>query len=240
MTGATTKITPAVVLLIEDDPGGHLLAKEVFGSLRPPHELRIVSDSKEALDYLYQRGNYAWAGAASRPDLILLDLNMPRLNGQTVAEQIHSDPSLREIPVVALTTSGRHEDVLRAYGRGVSSFLTKPLDFTAVRELERLIQYARALPTVRERARLSDPQIFRLLRRRRELKAPRDAVFEQQMSQIQKVLGQGAETSAEEEIDRVAQRVREARAQGAAEPAQGTPGLVDLARALDAAASESA
>jgi CheY-like chemotaxis protein len=251
----TTKITPAVVLLVEDDPGDQLLTREAFQSLQVPHELRVVSDGKEALDYLYRRGPYASAQEAPRPDLILLDLNMPRVTGQRVAEQIHSDPNLRGIPVVVLTTSQRHEDMLRAYGRGVTSFITKPLDFdrfiAAVRDLERLIKYVLAIKTVRRRARLSDRQIFRLLRRQRELEESSGTVFEQQMQQLEKVLAGCGEAPSEEdaglarreEVARVAQKIleaapaRRARAAKAAErsPFPATPGLLDLARILEEA-----
>jgi CheY-like chemotaxis protein len=223
--------------------------------LRVPHELRIVSDGQEALDYLYQRGEYASERRAPRPDLILLDLNMPRLNGQKVAEQIHGDPRLRHIPIVVLTTSRRHEDMLRAYGRGVATFITKPLDFehfiAAVRDLERMIKYVLALKTVRQRVRLSDKQVFRLLRRQQELEEMSDSVFGQQMQQIEEVLSseaeltpeQAAEAARRQEIVRVAQKIletlpeRKARAAGQAtppgRPSPGTGGLIELARALE-------
>jgi two-component system response regulator len=258
MISTSTKADPAVVLLVEDDPGDQLLTKEAFESLRVPHELRIVSDGKEALDYLYQRAAYASDLSAPRPDLILLDLNMPRLNGQRVAEQIHADPGLRDIPIVVLTTSRRHEDMLRAYGRGVTSFITKPLDFehfiAAVRDLERLIKFVLALKTVRRRIRLSDRQVFRLLRRQQELEKMTDTVFEQQMQQIEEVLSNEAEPTAtpaveaarRKEIVRVAQKILESLperkprqstwARGAAPAADAcpdTPGLIELARALE-------
>lgn len=261
MTSTTTKITLAVVLLVEDDPGDQLLTKEAFESLRVPHELRIVSDGKEALDYLYQRGDYGAALSAPRPDLILLDLNMPRVNGQKVAEQIHSDPNLSDIPIVVLTTSRRPEDMLRAYGRGVASFITKPLDFerfiAAVRDLERLIKYVVALKTVRHRAGPSHKQIFRLLRRQQEVQELTDTVFLQQMGQIKEVLGASGERPAEEaaeaarreQIVRVAQKILSSLPErqthlpltpsaAPAHPAQDTPSLIELARALEAAGKE--
>jgi CheY-like chemotaxis protein len=190
--------------------------------------------------------------------MILLDLNMPRLNGQRVAEQIHSDPRLRDIPIVVLTTSRRHEDMLRAYGRGVTTFITKPLDFehfiAAVRDLERMLKFVLALKTVRQRVRLSDKQVFRLLRRQQELEEMTDTVFGQQMQQIEDVLSsepepspeQAAEAARRQEIVRVAQKILETiperpvraavRARGepaAVEPAAHTPGLIELARALE-------
>jgi CheY-like chemotaxis protein len=256
MTSIAAKTTTAIVLLAEDDPGDQLLTKEAFASLRVPHELRIVSDGTEALDYLYGRGEYAMT--APRPDLILLDLSMPRVNGHTVAAQVRSDPDLRDIPIVVLTTSKRHEDMLRAYGRGVISFITKPLDFadfiTAVRDLERLIQYVRALKTARQRGRLTDRQVFRLLRRQHEMEELAGAMFQQQMSQIEQVLtSQGpsgeadAPTTRREQIAGVAQKILDGLPKGRARTARttrrtaasdvdpGTPGLMELTRALEAA-----
>lgn len=255
MTSTTAKATAAIVLLVEDDPGDQLLTKEAFASLQVPHDLRIVSDGVEALDYLYRRGEYAVI--APRPDLILLDLNMPRVNGQKVAEQVHSDPNLRDIPIVVLTTSQRHEDMLRAYGRGVTSFITKPLDFAdfiaAVRDLERLIKHVRALKTIRQRGRLTDRQVFRLLRRQQEMEKLASDVFQQQMGQIAQVLSSRDESSGEaaapttrEQIAGVAQKIldglperpsRTARTTHSADSDSdpGTPGLIELARALEAA-----
>ena len=148
MVTSAKSCAPAVVLLVEDDPGDQILTQEAFKTLKVPHELRVVSDGKEALDYLYQRGAFE-SPAAPRPDLILLDLNMPRVNGQQVAERIHADPQLCQIPIIVLTTSRRQEDVLRAYGRGVTCFISKPLDFqqllAIIGELERLIKLTVAI-----------------------------------------------------------------------------------------------
>jgi CheY-like chemotaxis protein len=253
MTSTATRPNTAIVLLAEDDPGDQLLTKEAFASLRVPHDLRIVSDGNEALDYLYKRGDYAVV--APRPDLILLDLNMPRVNGQEVAEQVRQDPDLREIPIVVLTMSRRHEDMLQAYGRGVTSFITKPLDFadfiTAVRHLERLIQYVRALKTVRQRRRLTDRQVVRLLRRQQEMEEVAGAMFQEQMGQIGQILSSRDEPSVEEsdrreQIARVAQKildglpkgrlrtVRTTRSTVGSDAEPGTPGLLELARALEA------
>jgi len=251
---ATTKIAPAVILLVEDDPGDQLLTQEAFESLQVPHQLRVVSDGKEALDYLYRRGAYETSAAAPRPDLILLDLNMPRVNGQRVAEQIHADPDLRHIPIVVLTTSRRQEDMLRAFGRGVTTFITKPLDFehfiSAVRDLERLLKFVVSLKGVRQRVRLTDRQIFRLLRRQQELEEVSDSLFERQMNQIEQVLARGGEPGpaseppapsreevvwvAQKILDRLPNRVQAARArQLAAEAGPATTGLLELARALE-------
>lgn len=260
MTSTAMKTPTAIVLLVEDDPDDQLLTKEAFASLQVPHDLRIVSDGNEALDYLYKRGEYA--ATAPRPDLILLDLNMPRVNGQKVAEQVSMDPSLRDIPIVVLTTSRRHEDMLQAYGRGVTSFITKPLDFadfvTAVRHLERLIQYLRALKTVRHGKRPTDRQVVRLLRRQQEMEELVGAMFQQQMSQIERVLTSHDEPSGEvavpatrrEQIAGAAQKIldglpkgrsrtaRTTRSTAASDSGPGTRGLIELARALEAARSQ--
>jgi two-component system response regulator len=260
MTSTAAKTTTVIVLLAEDDPGDQLLTKEAFASLPVPHDLRIVPDGVEALDYLYKRGEYAVV--APRPDLILLDLNMPRVNGQKVAEQVRLDPTLRDIPIVVLTTSQRHEDMLRAYGRGVTFFITKPLDFAdfiaVVRDLERLIKYVRALKTVRQRGRLTDRQIFRLLRRQHEMEELASAMFQQQMGQIEQNLTSPDEPSGEvadhtirrERMARVAQKIldglpergtptaRTTHSTADSDSDPGTPGLRELARALEAARSQ--
>ncbi len=178
---------PAVILLVEDEVGDQILTQEAFKSLKTPHELRIVQNGKEALDYLFGEGSYA-RSPAPRPDLILLDLNMPRVDGRQVAERARADPHLRKIPIVVLTTSSRQEDVLRLYGRGVISFITKPLDFpqfiSAVQDLEYLVKFAVAIKSLQERMRVTDRQICRLARRRQQLEHLADAVFDQHMKRI--------------------------------------------------------
>jgi two-component system response regulator len=174
--------------LVEDDLGDQVLTWEAFQSLKVPYELRIVPDGKEALDYVYRQGIYQ---EAPQPDLILLDLNMPRLNGQHVAERIHADPQLRQIPIVVLTTSRRREDVLKAYGQGVTSFISKPLDFqrfiTTVQELEYLIKFALEMKGLRDRTRVTDRQIRRLARRREQLAHRAELLFNQHMKQIEAI-----------------------------------------------------
>lgn len=90
--------------------------------------LRIVSDGEEALDYLYHRGAYGDSPSAPAPDLILLDLNLPKLDGRGVLMAIRSDASLRSLPVVVLTTSDQEVDIVRSYNLGCNSFITKPVD----------------------------------------------------------------------------------------------------------------
>ena len=117
------------ILLIDDDPADQFLVQEAMKVANLNYNLRLVSDGDEALDYLFGRGRYADRVRAPRPDLILLDLNMPRFNGRQVARAIKSNPYLKKIPVVVLTTSGQEEDVDELYGIGVNSYMQKPINF---------------------------------------------------------------------------------------------------------------
>lgn len=118
---------PAVILLVEDDPDDQELTKRALRSSKLRNQLRIVNDGEAALNYLYRRGEYSEPRDAPRPDLILLDLNMPKVDGRTVLSQIKVDPDLRQIPVVVLTTSSSEEDVTRSYNLGVNSYVPKPV-----------------------------------------------------------------------------------------------------------------
>ncbi len=114
------------VLLVDDDPGDVLLIRDAFADHKVGNRLFVVSDGVEAMEFLRRQGRYA---DALRPDLILLDLNLPRKNGQEVLEEIKGDPSLSTIPVVVLTTSEAEEDVLRSYQLHANAYITKPVDF---------------------------------------------------------------------------------------------------------------
>lgn len=114
------------VLLVEDDPGDVLIAKEALHAGHVESRLEVVSDGVEALAYLRNEGEYA---EAARPDLILLDLNLPRKSGHEVLTEVKADPALRSIPVVVLTTSGLVEDVSRCYDHYANVYVTKPVDF---------------------------------------------------------------------------------------------------------------
>jgi CheY-like chemotaxis protein len=135
--GARESGAPIEVLLVEDDPGDVLMTQEAFeehyASSSPHHHptqgrnrLAVVSDGAEALSYLRQEGQYA---GATRPDLILLDLNLPRRDGREVLAEIKTDDNLRRIPVVVLTTSQADEDILRSYQLHANAYVTKPVDF---------------------------------------------------------------------------------------------------------------
>ena len=114
------------VLLVEDDPGDVLLIREAFEDHKVGNMLSVVSDGVEAIQYVRGEGEYA---DAARPDLILLDLNLPRKSGSEVLAEIKGDPGLATIPVVVLTTSEAEEDMLRAYKLHANAYITKPVDF---------------------------------------------------------------------------------------------------------------
>jgi CheY-like chemotaxis protein len=112
-----------------------MLVAEAFAENHLANSLRFVANGEQLMDYLYRRGQYTAPESAPRPGLILLDLNMPKKDGRQALQEIKSDPLLRQIPVVVLTTSRADEDVFRSYDLGVSSFITKPVTFTALIEL---------------------------------------------------------------------------------------------------------
>jgi CheY-like chemotaxis protein len=120
------------VLLVEDDPGDVLLIREAFSDRKVGNVLSVVSDGVEAMRYIRREGEYA---DRERPDLVLLDLNLPRKSGAEVLEEIKSDPSLATIPVVVLTTSRAEADVLRSYEMHANAYITKPVDFDRFGEI---------------------------------------------------------------------------------------------------------
>ncbi|MCH8332830.1 response regulator [Candidatus Sumerlaeota bacterium] len=131
---------PAVVLLAEDDPGDQELTRRAFEEGNLNSDLHIVENGEEALDYLKHRGRFADPETSPRPDLILLDLNMPKVDGRQALRLIKSDPELRRISVVILTTSQEEEDVIRSYDLGCNSYISKPMDIddfiSVIRSLE--------------------------------------------------------------------------------------------------------
>jgi CheY-like chemotaxis protein len=126
---STNTCNTMTILMADDDPDDCLLVSKAFKASRLCNDLRFVSDGEELMEYLYQRGKYKDPGQAPRPGLILLDLNMPRKDGREALKEIKADPDLREIPVVVLTTSKDEEDVLKSYGLGANSYITKPVTF---------------------------------------------------------------------------------------------------------------
>ncbi len=117
---------PVVLLLAEDDPADQELVRRSLETTDVPHSLRIVEDGEEALDYLLRRGAYCDPGSSPLPDLVLLDLNMPRTDGRAVLQAVQQTPRLRYVPVVVLTTSSQERDIMSCYELGARSFVTKP------------------------------------------------------------------------------------------------------------------
>ena len=124
------------VLLVEDDPGDVLLIEEAFADNKVRNRLHTVADGVEALQFLRREGQHA---AAPQPDLVLLDLNLPRKDGREVLAEVKGDEALRHIPVVVLTTSKAEEDVLRSYKLHANAYVTKPVDFERFIEVVRQI-----------------------------------------------------------------------------------------------------
>lgn len=123
---------PIEILLVEDNPGDVRLTREALKDGKVLNRLNVVTDGVEAMEYLRRKGQYA---AAPRPDVILLDLNLPRKDGREVLAELKTDPDLKRIPVVVLTTSDAEKDVLRAYDLHANCYITKPMDlmqFTTV------------------------------------------------------------------------------------------------------------
>jgi len=127
---------PIEVLLVEDDPGDVMMTREAFQDYKLHNQLHVVSDGAEAMAFLRHEGEYA---GRPRPDLVLLDLNLPRMDGRQVLEAIKSDPELASIPVVVLTTSENEDDVLRSYSLHANAYVTKPVDFARFIEVIRQI-----------------------------------------------------------------------------------------------------
>jgi CheY-like chemotaxis protein len=138
-----TDSQPIAVLLVEDDPGDVVLIQEAFEHNKVRNRLHVVGDGVEAMRFLREGGE--------RPDLVLLDLNLPRKDGREVLEEIKTDPALRSIPVVVLTTSKAEEDILRSYDLHANAYVTKPVDFgrfiEVVRQIDEFFVTVVKLPT---------------------------------------------------------------------------------------------
>ena len=120
-----SKGIPVDILLVEDNPGDVRLTREALAEIKMANNLHVVEDGIQALEFLRRDGVYA---DKPRPRLVLLDLNLPRKDGREVLAEMKTDPKLRRIPVVVLTTSDSEEDILRAYDLHVNAYVTKPLD----------------------------------------------------------------------------------------------------------------
>jgi chemotaxis family two-component system response regulator Rcp1 len=125
------------ILLVEDNPGDVRLTQEVLKQGKIRNRLAVVQDGVEALDYMHRRGKHT---AAVRPDLVLLDLNLPKMDGRAVLAEIKKDPELKRIPVVILTTSSAEVDVLKSYELQANCYITKPVDLAQFTEVLHQIQ----------------------------------------------------------------------------------------------------
>jgi two-component system response regulator len=135
---SATKIPapPVDILLVEDDPGDEMMAREAFEDDAMPSILHVVSDGEQALDFVYRRGAHR---GAPRPAFILLDLNLPRVDGRQVLASLKADESTASIPVVVLTTSRSHDDVTRCYRLHTNAYVTKPTDYADFTDVVRSI-----------------------------------------------------------------------------------------------------
>jgi CheY-like chemotaxis protein len=136
------------ILLVEDDPGDVLITREAFAENKVQNQLSVVSDGEAAMAFLRREEGFA---DAPRPDLILLDLNLPRKAGHEVLAEIKSDADLQRIPVVVLTTSDAEEDILRSYDLHANAYVTKPVDFdcflNVVRQIDEFFVTVVRLPS---------------------------------------------------------------------------------------------
>lgn len=123
------------VLLIEDNPRDVKLTQRAFKQTEMMHDLRVVRDGDEALAYLHREGAYADPQNAPRPDVILLDLNLPRMGGHELLRRVKQNPRFKHVPIIVLTTSGRPDDILQAYDAGANAYLLKPVEFTRFTEV---------------------------------------------------------------------------------------------------------
>lgn len=136
MNSTTPPSGQVEILLVEDDPGDVLMTREALEESKLLHRLHVMDNGEEAVRFLRREPPYE---DAVRPDLVLLDLNLPRMDGREVLSIIKSDPALRQIPCVVLTTSDAEEDVMRSYDLHANAYVTKPVDFTSFTKVVRQI-----------------------------------------------------------------------------------------------------
>jgi len=120
-----TRVQPMEILLVEDNPVDVVITKEAFNAGRVRNNVHVVEDGEEAMDFLHKRGKYS---SVPTPEIILLDLNLPKKDGREILAEVKADPSLRRIPVIVLTTSQDKEDIWRSYDLQANCFITKPVD----------------------------------------------------------------------------------------------------------------
>lgn len=126
---------PVVILLVEDDPAHAEIVRRNLAEFRVANRIFHVEDGQAALDFLRREGRYSGEDSSPTPDLILLDLRLPKVDGLTVLEEIKASEPLRRIPTVVLTTSAAETDMIKAYDGGAGSYLVKPIDFERFRSL---------------------------------------------------------------------------------------------------------
>jgi CheY-like chemotaxis protein len=131
---------PITILIADDDAEDRMLAADALQEGRLANDIRFVEDGEELLEYLQKTGRYADRESAPRPGMILLDLNMPRMDGREALRVIKGDPELRRIPVIVLTTSKAEEDIYRSYDLGVNSFIIKPVTFDGLVNIMRVLE----------------------------------------------------------------------------------------------------
>jgi two-component system response regulator len=134
--------SPFKILLVEEDPEDMLIIQMVLKKAKVPNRLFVAKDGQEALDFLYHRGKFARNKEVPRPELILLGINLPKVNGLEVLRRLKSDGDLRRIPISIITRSKREEDVVKSYELGVNSYIHKPLEFDSfVRTIRSLYKF---------------------------------------------------------------------------------------------------
>ena len=130
-----TKVKPITILMADDDEDDRLLTQDALVESRVLNELFFVEDGVELLEYLERKGKFEDRDSSPRPSLILLDLNMPRMDGREALQAIKANPNLKGIPVVILTTSKQEEDMVKGYDLGAASYITKPVTFDGLVDL---------------------------------------------------------------------------------------------------------
>src|SRR5688500_9795626 len=123
---------PVTILIADDDPEDRMLARDALSESKLANPVQFVEDGQELLDYLRRQGRFADPALSLTPGIILVDLNMPRVDGRTAIKALKADATLCHIPVIVLTTSSAEEDIFRSYSLGVSSYITKPVSFEAL------------------------------------------------------------------------------------------------------------
>lgn len=138
---------PVDILLVEDDPGDELMTREAFEEHNIGSTLHVARDGQEALDFLFRQGDHQ---DAPRPDLVLLDLNLPKYNGRQILAKIRADDELSDMPVVILSTSSAEDDVLSSYRLFANAYVTKPADLdqytSAIKQIDEFFAHLARLP----------------------------------------------------------------------------------------------